>query len=199
MKPFFHLEALMMTPERKMQRCSPFLLLSILFTGCQVINAPVNDESAGEIYRPPTAAISNQAAQIPAPSQPGNDGHNALAQQPSCTNNLVYFDDLTIPDGTEVPPGALLDKQWIVENKGTCNWGENYRLKLISGSELSAQAEQALYPARSGTRPTIRILFTAPQEAGNYHSAWQAYSPTGEPFGDPVFIEIAVVEGTASP
>ncbi len=192
-----------MTPVWKMGKCKTLLLFCLLFTGCQVINAPINDESAGEIYRPPTPAPvisnSNQAAQSSAPPQSAINESSSVDQQPSCTNNLVYFDDLTIPDGTEVPPGAQLDKQWIVENQGTCNWGENYRLKFISGSELSASADQALYPARSGTRPTIRIQFTAPQEAGKYHSAWQAYSPTGEPFGDPIFIEIVVVEGAASP
>jgi hypothetical protein len=186
-----------------MGRCSAFLLLCILFTGCQVINAPVNDESSGEIYRPPTQASigSNaiQTAQAPASSQPENNANNTIARQPSCSDNLVYIADQTIPDGTEVSPGAALDKQWEVENQGTCNWGDNYRLKLIAGPELSAPAEQALYPARSGTRPIIRVQFTAPQEVGNYRSAWQAFTPTDDPFGDPIFIEIVVTEGAASP
>jgi hypothetical protein len=38
----------------------------------------------------------------------------------------------------------------------------------------------------------LRMVFTAPQEAGTYRSAWQAYDPDGGPFGDPFYIEIVV-------
>jgi len=80
----------------------------------------------------------------------------------------------------------------LVENSGTCNWDEYYRLKFRSGADLSAPLEQALYPARSGSEATIRILFTAPTEPGTYESAWQTYDPQGQPFGDPVFIQVIV-------
>ncbi|MBE0696250.1 MAG: hypothetical protein IH586_04945, partial [Anaerolineaceae bacterium] len=89
-------------------------------------------------------------------------------------------------------PDSTLDKRWEVENSGNCNWDEKYRVRLIAGPELSAQKEQALYPARSGTRAVIRFIFKAPLEPGSYRSAWQAYDPNGEPFGDPFFIDIIV-------
>ena len=79
-----------------------------------------------------------------------------------------------------------------VENNGNCNWSQGYRVRLIAGPELGAQKEQALFPARSGTRTAIRIVFKAPKEPGTYRSAWQAITPQGEPFGDPFFIEIKV-------
>jgi hypothetical protein len=105
---------------------------------------------------------------------------------------LRYIEDVSIPDGSQVTSGESLDKRWNVENNGTCNWDKGYNLKLIAGPELGAPSEQALYPARSGSQATIRILFTAPTEPGVYRSAWQAYNPDGRPFGDPVFIEIQV-------
>jgi len=111
---------------------------------------------------------------------------------PQCVDNLYYLQDLTIPDGSQVAPGSTLDKQWLVENNGTCNWDHAYRLRLIAGPDLGAPVEQALYPARSGTQAVIRIQFAAPSEAGTYRSAWQAYDPQGVPFGDPIFIEITV-------
>jgi hypothetical protein len=79
-----------------------------------------------------------------------------------------------------------------VENNGSCNWDAGYRLKLSGGPDLGAAAEQALFPARSGTQAVIRIVFTAPTEPGAYRSAWQAYSPDGQAFGDLIFIEIQV-------
>lgn len=116
---------------------------------------------------------------------------------PSCTNQLTFLDDLTIPDGTMVRAGETLDKGWLVENSGTCNWNETYRLMLVSGPDMGAPTEQALYPARSGTQAILHILFTAPAEPGLYQSAWQAMDPQGNPFGDPFFIQVLV--GGASP
>jgi hypothetical protein len=111
---------------------------------------------------------------------------------PICQDNWTYISDLTIPDGSVVPPGAVLDKRWRVENSGTCNWDERYRLKLSGGSELGAPVEMALYPARSHSQAVIRIELTAPSTPGAYRSSWQAYNPDGTSFGDPIFIDIIV-------
>jgi hypothetical protein len=102
------------------------------------------------------------------------------------------MDDLTIPDGTVVVAGSTLDKQWEVENAGSCNWEEGYQIRLISGEAMGAEPEQGLIPARSGSRVTIRIVFTAPDEPGDYRSAWQAFNPEGTAFGDPFYIDISV-------
>jgi hypothetical protein len=110
----------------------------------------------------------------------------------NCSNVLTYVSDLTIPDGTVVEGGSTLDKRWEVDNNGTCNWGEGYQLRFIGGEEMGASAVQDLIPARSGTRVTIEIMFTAPTEAGTYRSAWQAYDPGGNPFGDPIYIVVVV-------
>jgi hypothetical protein len=111
---------------------------------------------------------------------------------PQCSNLLTYLEDLTIPDGTVVHPGENLDKRWLIQNNGSCNWNENYRLKLISGSALGVPEEQALYPARGGTQAVIRILFTVPNKPGLQRSAWQAFTPQGEAFGDPIYIEVSI-------
>jgi hypothetical protein len=111
---------------------------------------------------------------------------------PPCTDDLAFVEDITIPDGTVVSPGASIDKQWRVQNNGTCNWDSRYRLKFAGGLELGATNEQALFPARAGSQAVLRIAFTAPSEPGTYSTAWQAIGPKGEPFGDPVFMEIIV-------
>jgi hypothetical protein len=64
-------------------------------------------------------------------------------------------------------------------------------LKFVGGLEMGA-SEQALYPARAGTQVTLEITFTAPSEPGNYTTAWQAFGPQGEPFGDAIYMEIVV-------
>lgn len=109
-----------------------------------------------------------------------------------CTNNLTYIQDLTVPDGTVVQPGSSVEKEWLVSNSGTCNWDSSYRLKWVGGDSLGASTDQALYPARTGTQVTLRIVFTAPSAAGIYQSAWQAFAPDGSAFGDSVYIQIEV-------
>jgi hypothetical protein len=79
-----------------------------------------------------------------------------------------------------------------VLNSGTCNWEEGFELRLISGDAMGAATVQALPPSRSGILVTIRVMFTAPAAVGSYRSAWKAYSPVGDPFGDEVYIEIVV-------
>src|SRR5215208_1283379 len=110
----------------------------------------------------------------------------------ACSNNLTFVEDLTIPDNTFTTFGLALDKQWQVENSGTCNWNSTYRLKHIGGAALGAPEELALYPARAGTQATIQVLFTAPFTEGVYESAWQATDSNGVAFGDPIYITIVV-------
>jgi hypothetical protein len=109
-----------------------------------------------------------------------------------CFNDLNFVADLTIPDNMFTTFGATLDKQWLVENSGTCHWTAGYRLRHIGGASLGAPEEIALYPARAGTQATIRILFTAPFMEGIYESSWQAFDTNGDPFGDPIFISVVV-------
>lgn len=109
-----------------------------------------------------------------------------------CVNDLTFLEDLTIPDNMFATFGLALDKQWLVENSGTCHWNAAYRLRNIGGAALGAPAEIALYPARAGTQATLRILFTAPFTEGVYESAWQAIDANGNLFGDPIYIRVAV-------
>ncbi len=112
---------------------------------------------------------------------------------PDCTDILSYLEDLTIEDGAQVPPDSTIDKRWLVENTGSCNWDSRYRLRLVEGDALGAAADQALYPARAGTQFALRIVFTAPSEPGTYTTIWQAIAPDGTPFGDTFYMEIVVV------
>ena len=143
-------------------------------------------------FLPPTSVIEQAAAEASASTPEVRDAQvqpPAPSATPACTNNLTYLLDLTIPDGSQVSTGSVLDKRWKVQNSGTCNWDERYRIKLVSGADMGAQ-EQTLYPARSGTELTIQIIFTAPIEPGTYQSEWQAYDPQGNPFGDPFYIQV---------
>lgn len=114
------------------------------------------------------------------------------ANPEECFNNLQFITDVTVPDNSFITYGSSIDKQWLVENNGTCHWNARYRLRHLGGAELGAPEEIMLYPARAGTQATIQIIFTAPFTDGVYESAWQAYDPDGNPFGDPIYIRVTV-------
>jgi hypothetical protein len=149
-------------------------------------------------FRPPSLAPTQIPTQLgeleAAPIFPEED--QKPTPTPACTNSLWFLSDITIPDGSVVQPGERLDKRWQVQNNGTCNWDEDYQVRLIAGPGMGVPVQQALVPALSGTEVDIRMVFIAPQESGSYRSAWQAYDPQEQPFGDPFFIDI-VVEGEA--
>ena len=173
------------------------LLIVASLVGCRNRTGyPLESSTEGDYYLPPTSFITVSPAIIPiqATGTPAISDPQRLeaSATPACLDNLLFLADLTIPDGSQVPPGATLDKQWQVENNGTCNWDARYRLRLIAGPGLGTASEYALFPARAGNQATIWIHFTAPFEAGAYRSAWQAHSPENQPFGDPIFIEITV-------
>ncbi len=149
---------------------------------------------AGSAYQAPLSApFSTPAASlVPTTNTPTVILPLAPTPTPICSTNLTFIKDITIPDGTQVSPGTIMDKQWLVQNSGDCNWDANYRLRLISGEALGASAEQALFPARPGTQATLRILFKAPQDVGQYISEWQAFDPNGIAFGESFYIKFQV-------
>ncbi len=162
-------------------RVSVFFCLNLwLLSACSVRNTSPTLYLAPTPISSPTSLV--QATQPPSGPTP----------TPVCTDSLHFLQDVTIPDNTVVAPGSSLDKQWQVENNGTCNWDSRYRVHFISGDPLGASPEQALYPARSGTQAVIRMKFTAPATTGTVLSEWQAYGPDGAPFGDTFFIKIDV-------
>jgi hypothetical protein len=177
--------------EMNMERCSwlksvfIFLFLALCTLALSACGGPA---ATATIYLPPSPVN----APLPITPTPTDLILPFPTSTPTCSDNLKYLEDITIPDGTIVSPGSALDKQWRVQNNGTCNWDGRYRVRLISGEAMGAASEQALYPARPGMEAIVRILFTAPLEAGAYFSEWQAYDPQGEAFGETFFIKVTV-------
>lgn len=138
---------------------------------------------------------NGEADSTPTPdTTPTPAGAPTLPVAPTaCINDLKFLADLTVPDASPVNPGERIDKQWLVRNSGTCDWDSGYRLRLLGGfPPLGADIVQALFPARAGAEVTLQIFFTAPSASNVYRSAWQAYDPQGNPFGETIYIEITV-------
>jgi Ig-like domain-containing protein len=185
-----------MTKQFSLQRIV-FVIILILFSLSAFACTPVQTPTP---FRPPTGEPPLiEPTLIIQPTKPVVIIQSTLpptmiptASPKDCVNDLSFISDVTIPDNTFVTYGSSIDKQWLVQNSGTCNWDSSYRLRHLGGAALGASEEAMLYPARAGTQATIQILFTAPFTDGVYESAWQAYDPNGNPFGQAIYIRITV-------
>jgi hypothetical protein len=177
-------------------RLAAFLACALALAACGPRATPTYfiPPTLGSLPNPPPAYLAGATSTPEGPAATAAAVPTIILPTPTppCTNGLTYVQDLTVPDGTNYAPGQPIDKQWLVSNNGTCNWDSRYRLKLIGGDAMAAAPLQALYPARAGTQATIRIVFTAPQQAGLYQSQWKAMNPDGLVFGDAFYIQIAV-------
>lgn len=164
-------------------------LVIVSLTGCSFgvgRQAPGAEDTP--YFHPPAAGVPTAEAVAVQTQAP------VTAQESvNCTNDLVFLNDLTYPDNTPVEPGETIIKQWEVQNTGTCDWGEDYRLRLVAGPSMGADEEQALFPALSGSTAVIEIQFTASDTAGQVISAWQAYDQNGQPFGEWIYIIVDII------
>jgi hypothetical protein len=173
----------------------PFFIIILVFLAACGQQDAIPTPTEG-VFTPPTPEPTQDPAALPAQELLLEQQLEEIRPTPTpvCSNSLWFLQDVTIPDGSVVIPGERLDKRWEVRNNGTCNWGAGYQVKLIAGPGMGIPVRQALYPALSTTDVVIRMVFIAPVEPGRYRSAWQAYGPQDNPFGDPFFIDVIVPE-----
>ena len=135
----------------------------------------------------PVAQQTVQSTQFTATTIP-----TSSVNQPNCVDDLTYINDLNYPDGTNVSHGSIIQKQWLVQNTGTCTWAAGYTVRKIDGPEMSANPSQSLTSSVPGSQVTISITFIAPTQPGEYKSTWQAFNPGGQSFGKFFYIDIIV-------
>lgn len=160
------------------------IAFTILLSACGGQDA----RSTPEYFIPPTTVPRTEA---PTPETTTTVTPEAEVSN-LCQNDLRFVDDITIPDDTVVAPGEVIEKVWLVQNSGSCNWEADYTLRNTNGPPMGATTIQALYPARSGGEVKITITFIAPTDEGRHVSRWQAHDPEGVPFGQEIFIMIMV-------
>ena len=162
-----------------------------LLAGCAGDASPATPISAGE-----TATVV-QAGVAPAPSQPA--ASLPPTPTPYCVNDAQFMEDLTLSDGTEVLPGAVMDKRWLMLNRGECAWGPEYRLVQIGDSRLEGPGALALYPAVAGEQAVWPVQLVAPSVEGEFLSRWRAQAPDGTLFGDEVYVLVVVDASPLTP
>jgi hypothetical protein len=104
-----------------------------------------------------------------------------------------FVSDLSIPDGTVMRFGKSFIKSWKLRNSGTSPWPCDCTLvhqKDEGSSMTSTKVVQLPGDVPPGYDVTINIAMTSPTKAGRHTSFWQMTDPSGNPFGNYVFVDI---------
>jgi hypothetical protein len=116
-----------------------------------------------------------------------------------CSDRATFISDVTIPDKTNVAPGASFIKTWRLRNSGTCTWTTAYALIFVSGNAMDGQTVVQLPGAVApGGTIDLSVQLTAPLSNGAYAGSWKLRNAQGAPFGigananDPFWVQITV-------
>lgn len=102
-----------------------------------------------------------------------------------------YVSD-TIADGQQISAGQRFSQVWRIRNTGETTWQPGYTLSCVSEERLGAMEAVPLPAAQPGEEVDVAVTFAAPPNEGLYRSTWKPRNLDGAPFGDSIWVEIAV-------
>ena len=194
------------------------IFISMLIAACGP--SPASEEPTPDIAAVRTSAASTVVSQFTltaaaftptvslptetsAPLQTATATTQPLAQVTNASGTTVALCDLlsiepatvdvNIPDNTVMTPGQDFIKTWKVKNNGSCPWGAGYKLVYAGyANPMSGQFQPLTEVVQPGQEVEVSVQFQAPDEAGEYLSAWQMSNPAGVTFPKIIFVKIIV-------
>ncbi|XP_077250536.1 ubiquitin-associated (UBA)/TS-N domain-containing protein / octicosapeptide/Phox/Bemp1 (PB1) domain-containing protein isoform X2 [Tasmannia lanceolata] len=107
-----------------------------------------------------------------------------------------FIQDVTVLDGTLMAPATPFIKIWRMFNNGTVAWPSCTQLMWIGGDKLGNRGSVELEIPGSGCPVNkeldVAVDFIAPSQPGRYISYWRMASPSGQRFGQRVWVLIQV-------
>jgi len=106
--------------------------------------------------------------------------------------NATLVSDVTVPDGTEMKPGQSFTKTWEIQNSGTCDWNENFKIAFVGGNVFGSDTTKIRRFVAGGNATKISLKMVAPSGSGTVTSSWQMADDSGNLFGQVFTIEIVL-------
>lgn len=139
---------------------------------------PMTAPTSGGTYREDWKLITGSGTTIPVSSSSTIWVRIKVAD--SSGTDKADFVAETHPDGTTVTAGQGFTKNWTVRNSGTTTWNSNYRLRWVSGVNLSSHADFAISGSvPPGSTYTFSVPMTAPNTTGTYREDWKLINGSG--------------------
>jgi hypothetical protein len=112
---------------------------------------------------------------------------------------LLWIEDRSIPDGTQLKPNEVFTKTWFVQNNGGCAWAPGFTFKHFGGDQMRGQPIKFTEPIPVGAKREISIKLIVPSgQTGLIQSSWRMTDENGNFFGDTLSVNITV-GSTATP
>ena len=167
---------------------SQFTLTAAVFTPTPSLPAETADSPTAS-----TPDATEATGTTTTPTQPLAQVTNAQGTTVALCDSMQFVADVNIPDNTNMAPGQDFLKTWRVKNTGSCPWGAGYELVYAEyQDEMEGQPQPLTEVVQPGQEVEISVQFTAPDEIGEYLSAWQMENPAGVTFEDIIFVKIIV-------
>ena len=114
---------------------------------------------------------------------------------------MKFVADLSIPDRSPVPPGAVLVKRWKVENDNAmAAWPEGAKLIFVRGDRALSDAEEfAVTRAQPGQQVEVSAVLRTPTIPGRYQAFFRLADADRTPFGARLWADLFVVAEPAAP
>ncbi|ONM16710.1 Protein NBR1-like protein [Zea mays] len=111
------------------------------------------------------------------------------------TNSLLK--DVTVPDGTTMAPSHPFTKIWRVRNNGSTRWPYGTKLVWDGGHLAPPSTVRSPISVNGMINPCeetdVAVDFLAPARPGRYISYWRLALPSGQRFGQRIWVYIKVV------
>eukprot|EP00252_Welwitschia_mirabilis_P012674 TRINITY_DN27_c0_g1_i1.p1 TRINITY_DN27_c0_g1~~TRINITY_DN27_c0_g1_i1.p1 ORF type:complete len:836 (-),score=120.23 TRINITY_DN27_c0_g1_i1:178-2451(-) len=147
--------------------------------------APVGHPPFAPVGHPPFAPVGH----------PPFDGRPSSRASGKFDSRFVQ--DVTIFDGTQLAPGTPFVKIWRLRNNGTLPWPYQTKLVRVGGDDLGATDAVTLQVGEKGYplegELDVAVDFVAPMQPGRYVSYWRLMAPSGQKFGQRVWVLIQVL------
>jgi hypothetical protein len=124
----------------------------------------------------PVAVATNTSGSI-ATLPPASTRPPAATATPVC-DQAQFVRDVTIPDGSQIPPNSSFTKTWRLKNAGACTWS-GYSIVFDSGDLMGATSPQSIPSVAPGQEIELSVNFIAPTTSGSYRSYWRIRNAAG--------------------
>lgn len=109
--------------------------------------------------------------------------------------SMAFIRDVTIGEGESVPPNTAFVKTWRIQNNGNTPWPNGVFLKYTSGDQLGPVNLVSVKSLSAGEFFDLSVNMISPAKTGMYQGQWRVCTPSGQYFGDVIWVILCVDEG----
>jgi hypothetical protein len=126
----------------------------------------------------------------------------ATLETPAVANpcyNLLWIEDRSIPDGTNLKANEVFTKTWYVQNNGGCAWAPGFTFANFGGDLMEGEPLVLAEPIPAGAKRELSIELVVPSgQNGLIQSSWRMTDENGLFFGDTLSVNITVGDATTT-